>query len=69
VHREDPGSIQASATRPPQSGGINGDGTVYTLTFQAKKQGQGVVAIRPMFRSSSMQVLPVPSAALTVTVH
>lgn len=69
VHREDPGSIQASASRPPGSGGVNGDGTLYTLTFQAKNAGQAVIGLRPMLRNGTMQVLPVPSATLNVTVH
>ena len=69
VHREDSGSVQASATRPPGSGGVNGDGTLFTLTFQTKKPGQAVIGVRPMFRSGTMQVIPVPPAALTVTVH
>lgn len=69
VHREDGGNIQASATRPPGSGGIGGDGIVYTLTFQAKKAGQAVIGLRPMFRNAAMQMLQVPSAATTVTVH
>jgi general secretion pathway protein D len=69
VHREDPGSVQASATRPPGSGGVNGDGVLYELTFQAKNPGQALIALRPMVRNSTMQVVPVPSAALNVTVH
>jgi general secretion pathway protein D len=69
VHREDSGSVQASATRPPGSGGVSGDGTLFTLTFQAKKLGQAVIGVRPMFRNGTMQVIPVPPAALTVTVH
>ena len=68
VHREDPGSVQASATRPPGSGGVNGDGVLYELTFQAKNAGQAIIALRPMMRNSTMQVVPVPSAALNVTV-
>jgi general secretion pathway protein D len=68
VHREDGGNIQASATRPPGSGGASGDGTLYTLTFAAKKSGQSVITLRPMFRNSTMQTIAVPSAALNVTV-
>ncbi len=68
VHREDPGSVQASATRPPGSGGVTGDGVLYELTFQAKNPGQATIALRPMMRNSTMQVVPVPSAALNVTV-
>ena len=69
VHREDPGNVQASATRPPGSGGVSGDGVLYELTFQAKNPGQALIALRPMMRNSTMQVVLVPSAALNVTVH
>jgi general secretion pathway protein D len=59
VHREDGGSIQANATRPPGSGGISGDGIIYTLTFKAKGAGTTSVNIRPSVRNSSMQIIPV----------
>ena len=38
VHREDEtsGTLQITATRPPNSGGVSGQGSVVTLTFMAK---------------------------------
>ncbi len=71
VHREDvaTGTIQANATRPPSSGGISGDGVVYTLTFQAKQKGNATLAIaRPSVRNSSMQSIPLVATPGTVSV-
>jgi general secretion pathway protein D len=72
VHRDDPtnGMLQVTATRPPASGGASGQGTVVTLTFLAKAQGQATLAIiRPGARNSSGQVLPASGSQATVTVH
>ena len=71
VHREDVnnGTIQANASRPPSSGGVSGDGTVYTLTFQAKQKGNSVLAVaRPTVRNSAMQSIPLVTTPGTVTV-
>jgi general secretion pathway protein D len=68
VHREDAGSIQANATRPPGSGGISGDGVIYTLTFKAKGTGTTNVTVRPSVRNSSMQVIPVSVAPAVISV-
>ena len=72
VHRDDPstGMLQVTATRPPSSGGLSGQGTVLTLTFLAKSSGQGTVAItRPGARNSSGQVIPASGGQASVTVH
>ncbi len=72
VHRDDPstGMLQVTATRPPASGGLSGQGTVLTLTFLAKSPGQGTVAItRPGARNSSGQVIPASGGQASVTVH
>jgi len=72
VHRDDPstGMLQVTATRPPSSGGLSGQGTVLTLTFLAKSPGQGTVAItRPGARNSSGQVIPASGGQASVTVH
>ncbi len=47
VHREDEttGTLLIQATRPPGSGGVSGQGTVVTLTFQAKASGQTPLTI------------------------
>ena len=47
VHRDDDstGTLQISATRPPGTAGVSGQGTVVTLTFMAKASGQSTLAI------------------------
>jgi general secretion pathway protein D len=46
VHRDDPvgGKLQITGTRPPGSGGVSGNGSVFTLTFVAKAPGETVIA-------------------------
>ncbi|HWR34462.1 MAG TPA: cohesin domain-containing protein [Clostridia bacterium] len=72
VHRDDAaaGSVQVTATRPPGSGGISGDGQVFTLTFQAKAPGQSTLSInRAMLRDSAMQTLPATGSQAVVTIR
>ena len=59
VHREDGnGGVQVSASRPPGVPGVNGNGMLCTLTFQAKASGDASVAItRPVVRNSKQQVM------------
>ena len=47
VHRDDSlaGILQLTASRPPGTSGISGNGSVFTLTFQAKTPGQGTLSI------------------------
>ena len=62
VHRDDPvsGKLQVTAQRQPGSGGVNGDGTVFSLVFAAKAKGSGTVAITiPAARNSRNQPLEV----------
>ena len=71
VHRDDPanGTLQITATRPPGSGGISGQGPVFTLTFMAKAQGQSTLAIRQASaRDPGMQPIPVTGSQAMVTV-
>ena len=71
VHRDDPanGTLQITATRPPGSGGISGQGPVFTLTFLAKMAGQSSLNIRQVSaRDPGMQVIPVAGAQAMVTV-
>jgi general secretion pathway protein D len=72
VHRDDPstGTVQVTATRPPGSPGISGQGTVVTLTFIAKTAGQAPISIaRGGARDTSMQAIQVSPAQATVNVQ
>jgi len=46
VHRDDTagGKLQITGTRPPGSGGVSGNGSVFTLTFVAKSPGETTIA-------------------------
>jgi len=64
------GILQLTASRPPGSGGITGDGAVFTLTFQALAPGQATLSInRAMVRNASMQNVPASGSQAIVTVH
>jgi general secretion pathway protein D len=70
THRENDGSIQVTATRPPGASGISGQGPVVTLTFVAKAAGQATLAIaRGGVRDPAMQALPVGGASAAVTIQ
>jgi general secretion pathway protein D len=72
VHRDDDstGTLQISATRPPGTAGVSGQGTVVTLTFMAKASGQSTLAIsKGGARDPAMHALPVAGAVATVTVQ
>ncbi len=71
VHREGtPGNVQMTATRPPGSGGISGQGTVFTLTFVAKAAGQAVISVdQAAARDGNMQPVPLGAAQAMVTVR
>jgi general secretion pathway protein D len=71
VHRDDGnGTLQITATRPPGSGGVSGQGAVVTLTFMAKTVGQSAVTIsKGGARDPAMQALPVSGAVASVTVQ
>jgi general secretion pathway protein D len=71
VHRPDEttGTLQVSATRPPQSEGLAGDGSVLTLTFVAKAPGQSMVTIaRPTARNAAGQMFAGGQVQAQVTV-
>lgn len=71
VHRDDPssGTLQVTATRPPGSGGVSGQGPVFSLTFMAKAAGQTTVSIsRAGARDPAMQPIPVAGGQAMVTV-
>jgi general secretion pathway protein D len=72
VHREDEttGTLQITATRPPNSGGVSGQGSVVTLTFMAKANGQSPLTItRGGARDPSMQAITVNGAQAVVTIQ
>ena len=72
VHRDDSmmGILQITASRPPGSNGITGDGQVMTLTFQAKAPGEATLSInRAVLKNASMQNIPAGGSQAFVTVH
>ncbi len=69
VHREEDGTLQITASRPPGATGISGSGPVFTLTFMAKSSGQTTVSItRAAARNSNMQPIPATGSQALVTV-
>jgi general secretion pathway protein D len=72
VHREDEatGTLQITATRPPNSGGVSGQGSVVTLTFMAKATGQSPLTItRGGARDPAMQPITVNGAQAIVNIQ
>ncbi|MGH9514386.1 MAG: cohesin domain-containing protein [Terriglobales bacterium] len=70
THREDDGTLQVVATRPPGSTGVSGQGSVVTLTLVAKAPGQASLTIaRGGARDPAMQALPVNGASAAVTIQ
>ena len=72
VHREDEttGTLQVTATRPPNSGGVSGQGSVVTLTFMAKAPGQAPLTItRGGARDPAMQAITVNGAQAVVNIQ
>lgn len=71
VHRGDEtkGTLVVNATRPPGATGVSGQGTVFTLTFMAKAQGQSMLNItRAGARDPSQKPLPVNAGQAMITV-
>ncbi|HSE48341.1 MAG TPA: cohesin domain-containing protein [Terriglobales bacterium] len=71
VHRPDEttGTLQVSATRPPQTEGLTGEGSVLTLTFVAKAPGQSLITIaRPTARNAAGQLFSGSQLQAQVTV-
>ncbi|MGB8888056.1 MAG: cohesin domain-containing protein [Candidatus Korobacteraceae bacterium] len=72
VNRDDSmaGILQLTASRPPGAPGISGDGSVFTLTFQARAPGQSTLSInRAMIKNAAMQTVPASGSQAIVTVH
>lgn len=57
VHRDEGnGLVTIGATRPPQSSGVNGQGTVCTLTFRASSAGDSNIAFVKVGAKNSVQI-------------
>ncbi|HEX5235472.1 MAG TPA: cohesin domain-containing protein [Silvibacterium sp.] len=71
VHRDDgEGNVAISASRPPGTRGVAGEGTVCVLTFQAKAAGPAAVVItRPVVRNSSQQAVTATGSRAIVQVQ
>ncbi len=72
VNRDDSmvGILQLTASRPPGSPGISGDGSVFTITFQAKAPGQATLSVnRAGVKNASMQNVAASGSQAIVTVH
>ncbi len=72
VNRDDSmaGILQVTASRPPGTNGISGDGSVFTLTFQARTPGQSTLSInRAALKNAAMQTTPASGSQAIVTVH
>ncbi len=72
VHRDDDttGTLAVSTSRPPGVAGVNGAGTVCTLTFKAKASGDAAVSItRPVVRDSKQQVIPASGSQSVVHIQ
>ncbi len=72
VHREDEtvGQLQITATRPPGSGGVSGQGAVVSITFQAKTSGQTPLTVtRGGARDPGLQAITVNGAQASVTIQ
>jgi general secretion pathway protein D len=72
VHREDSlsGTLQLTATRPPNAGGVSGSGTVYTLFFKAKAPGNTALSVtRSQIKDALMNSVQASGNQASVTVQ
>jgi general secretion pathway protein D len=72
VHREDEtlGQSTITAQRPPGAGGVSGQGSVITMTFEAKGNGQTPLTItRGGARDPGLQAITVNGAQASVTIQ
>jgi general secretion pathway protein D len=71
TRRDDPstGSVTITATRPPNAAGISGQGSVFTLTFMAKAQGESSLVItKAGVRDAGMQAVNVSGTQAHVNI-
>jgi general secretion pathway protein D len=71
VHRDDgAGGVAISASRPPGVAGVDGNGQLCVLTFQAKAPGDSIVNLtKAAARDSKQQALPVVTTGTLVHVQ
>ena len=72
VHRDDntTGTVQVTATRPPGSTGVSGQGAVVTFTFIARSAGQAPISVsKGGARDVGMQAIQVSPAQAVVNVQ
>jgi len=67
-HRDDNGLVTISASRPPNSGGVNGQGSVATLTFKAVAAGDSNLALVKVGALNSAQT-NIPATGSQAVVH
>jgi general secretion pathway protein D len=68
AHRDDGGTVTISASRPPQANGINGDGTLCTLTFKAIAPGESTISLTRVGAKNSLQA-NLPAMGSQAVVH
>jgi general secretion pathway protein D len=69
VHREDGnGNLAMSATRPPSTSGITGDGSVYVLTFKALATGDAPITMSRVSAKNSAWI-SLPSVGGQAMIH
>ena len=70
THREDDGTMQVTAARPPGASGVSGQGVVVTLTFMAKAPGQSSLTIsKGATLDPAMRALPAAGASAAITIQ
>jgi general secretion pathway protein D len=71
VHRDDAstGTLQVTASRPPNAGGISGSGIVFTMLFKAKAPGTGILNItKAQVKDGAMNNVSTSGAQAMVTI-
>jgi len=72
VHRDDgsKGTVQLTATRPPNAGGVSGSGTVFSLIFKAKAPGTTALNVtRAQVKDAFMNNVPSAGTQAAVTIQ
>jgi general secretion pathway protein D len=68
VHREDNGLVTISTSRPPNVAGVNGQGSVATLTFKATAAGDSNLSLVKVGARNSAQA-NLPAVGSQAVVH